>query len=67
MIDAGSSGTRVHVYTYEAPVDGSSYATVLLPERKLKVQPGLSSYAAHPDASGASLEPLILFAKQQVG
>jgi apyrase len=37
-----------------------------LPEPKLKVEPGLSSYAADAAGAGASLQPLLEFAGQHV-
>jgi apyrase len=65
VLDAGSTGTRVHVFSY-AVDPRSSYATLQLPEPKLKVEPGLSSYAADAAGAGASLQPLLEFAGQHV-
>jgi apyrase len=67
MIDAGSSGSRVHVYNYNPPAAAGMYASVRLPEARMKVSPGLSSFAAaHGRGAGDSLVPLLEFAKQQV-
>jgi hypothetical protein len=44
----------------------STYPVVELPESVLKTSPGLSSYAGDPAAAGASLQPLIQFAKSKV-
>jgi hypothetical protein len=44
----------------------SAYPVVELPEMVLKTTPGLSSYAGDPAAAGASLQPLIQFAKSKV-
>ncbi|KAF6262519.1 nucleoside phosphatase family-domain-containing protein [Scenedesmus sp. NREL 46B-D3] len=65
VLDAGSTGTRVHVFSY-AVDPRSSYAQLQLPEPKLKVEPGLSSYAADAAGAGASLQPLLEFARQHV-
>lgn len=42
IMDAGSSGTRVHVYQYVIP-DGSVLPVVQHPEATMKTEPGLSS------------------------
>jgi Golgi nucleoside diphosphatase len=73
MIDAGSSGTRLHVFRHWR--DSSTGHVVVVPvhyehpQRKsaLKVTPGLSDLAAVPKAKLASyLSPLIAFAVAQV-
>lgn len=64
-IDAGSSGTRVHVFQYQhAP--WPAYLQLQLPEPTLAVEPGLSSYASFPTQAGSSLAPLLKFAYSQV-
>ena len=66
MIDAGSSGCRVHVYRYGkvGNIDGPLY---LLPKHvSLKVKPGLSSFAKEPNKAGESLKGLVDFVKEQV-
>lgn len=65
ILDAGSTGTRVHVFKYSADAR-SSYAVLKLPEPKLKVEPGLSSYVSNAAGAGASLRPLLKFAEQHV-
>lgn len=65
VIDAGSSGTRVHIFAY-VPASGHGYSTVKLPQRVLKVEPGLSYYATAPNAAGESIRPLIEYAEQWV-
>ncbi|XP_050371986.1 probable apyrase 6 isoform X2 [Argentina anserina] len=63
VIDGGSTGTRVHVFGYEADggfdfgKDGSA---------SLRVSPGLSSFAEDPRAAGGSLRELVEFAKGKV-
>jgi Golgi nucleoside diphosphatase len=67
VIDAGSSGCRVHVFklTWSGRADG-------LPDvdwpahTKKKINPGLSSFEDNPAAAGASLEPLIKFAIAEI-
>ena len=66
MIDAGSSGCRVHVYRYGkvGHLEGPLY---LLPKHgSLKVKPGLSSFAKEPSMAGESLKGLVDFVKAQV-
>ena len=71
VIDAGSSGSRVHIYKLDWTESKQSQGQVMfpnleLPEPKLKTKPGLSSFALHPDAAGESLSDLIAFAVQHV-
>ena len=65
VIDAGSSGCRLHVYTL-TQVPGKSLPQVELPDKKLKKSPGLSSFENNPDQAGASLQGLLEFAKEHV-
>jgi len=41
LVDAGSSGSRVHVYSYTW-AGGDLYPAFQLPDKKLKTKPGLS-------------------------
>jgi hypothetical protein len=66
MIDAGSSGCRVHVYRY-GKLDKESGPLFVLPQHtSKKVKPGLSSFAKNPDGAGPSLEGLITFLKEAI-
>lgn len=56
IIDAGSSGTRVHVYEY---TNNLSSTPVIHETFAKSVQPGLSSYAPTGDGAGASLKPIL--------
>ncbi|KAH0641302.1 hypothetical protein KY285_037888 [Solanum tuberosum] len=65
IFDAGSSGSRVHVFHFSQNLD-------LLPIGEYglevfdKVKPGLSSYENNPKAAAKSLEPLLLKAESVV-
>lgn len=65
VIDAGSSGSRVHIfkYTFEA---GADLPRLQLPDLAFKTTPGLSSYAARTREAGDSLLPLVEFAVAKV-
>eukprot|EP00960_Hanusia_phi_P043663 756188-Hanusia_phi.AAC.2 len=65
VIDAGSSGCRIHIYRYFF-ARGELLPTISLPDKKLKKSPGLSSFASHPSDAGASLSGLIAFAMENV-
>ncbi|AYU77414.1 ATP diphosphohydrolase [Leishmania donovani] len=62
VIDAGSTGSRVHVFQYERGRTG----LVLLRERFKRVEPGLSSFATDPDGAKESLAGLLRFADKVV-
>ncbi|KAJ9114906.1 hypothetical protein QFC20_001279 [Naganishia adeliensis] len=55
VIDAGSTGSRIHVYKFNncGPTPSLEYETFKA------VQPGLSSFARDPTAAAASLDPLM--------
>lgn len=62
MIDAGSSGSRVHVYSF----DVSQGSPKLLDEKFEMLKPGLSSFADDPAAAAKSLDPLMKVALESV-
>ncbi|KPA73260.1 ATP diphosphohydrolase [Leptomonas pyrrhocoris] len=62
VIDAGSTGSRVHIFQFERAKDG----VVLLSERFRRVEPGLSSYALNPDGAQSSLQSLLELAMEAV-
>lgn len=66
VLDAGSTGTRVHVYEYTVGGARGDGAVLLLSTRDLKVSPGLSSYASDPDGAAASVAQLLRFAVAHV-
>ncbi|KAG5509034.1 hypothetical protein JKF63_06041 [Porcisia hertigi] len=59
VIDAGSTGSRVHVFQYERTNSG----VVLLGERFGRVEPGLSSFATKPEDAKESLRGLLRVAE----
>ncbi|XP_078473154.1 LOW QUALITY PROTEIN: nucleoside diphosphate phosphatase ENTPD5-like [Lampetra planeri] len=65
IIDAGSTGTRLHVYTFSRPQPGGR-RMVLQGEEFLSVEPGLSAYANHPEQCRASVRSLIAVARRHV-
>ena len=64
IMDAGSSGTRVHVFRWDGAKPG--IPDLQMPSHTLKRNPGLSSFANEPAAAGASLKELLEFAAQKV-
>jgi apyrase len=62
VIDAGSSGSRVHVYELRN-IDGSYEVVDELFE---SLKPGLSSYKHDPAAAAASLDPLLQAAVDRI-
>lgn len=64
VFDAGSSGTRIHVYSWRSnPVSGGFE---LVEDDLVKIKPGLSAYAQDAKAAGLSLEPLLAHAERKV-
>ncbi len=66
LIDAGSSGSRVHVFELRQDNSQGDIPNIRLPPHKLKIEPGLSSYEDRPEDAGHSLQPLIDFAASKV-
>lgn len=56
VIDAGSTGSRIHVFKFE--VDGKQNL-VLIDDKFEQLKPGLSAYADDPEAAASSLKPLL--------
>lgn len=54
IVDAGSSGTRLHLYKHES--EGPTYK--ITEEFSEDTKPGLSSYASDPEQAGPSLKKL---------
>ncbi|KAL6596257.1 hypothetical protein ACP70R_047621 [Stipagrostis hirtigluma subsp. patula] len=69
VIDAGSTGSRVHVIAYHRAAAAGRDALPRLDwarTNSLKANPGLSSFAADPSGAGRSLAPLVEFARRRV-
>ena len=66
IIDGGSSGTRIHVFTYRVEGGNVVYDFGYNGLASMKVNPGLSSFAEDPDSTGRSLVELLEFAKDRV-
>ncbi|KAM9840170.1 ectonucleoside triphosphate diphosphohydrolase 5 isoform 1-T2 [Aulostomus maculatus] len=64
MFDAGSTGTRIHVYTFIHT--GSEELPVLDNEMFHSIKPGLSAYADSPEMAGHSVRVLLKVAKTTV-
>ncbi|RWW69874.1 hypothetical protein BHE74_00022504 [Ensete ventricosum] len=65
IIDAGSSGTRIHVFGSKGE-SGAIPSLVPGSTAVMRVTPGLSSFSGDPERAGASLEELLEFAKGKV-
>ena len=66
VFDAGSSGTRIHVHTWQTGGGGAKDAFDLISDDLLKIKPGLSAFKDRPSEAGASLAPLIDYAKTKI-
>ncbi|XP_053192909.1 ectonucleoside triphosphate diphosphohydrolase 5-like [Scomber japonicus] len=64
MFDAGSTGTRIHVYTFIQ--SDSEELPVLDNEMFHSVKPGLSAYADSPEVAGHTVRMLLKVAKKTV-
>lgn len=62
MIDAGSTGSRVHVYEF----DVCSQPPILIKETFEMLKPGLSSFDTDAKGAAASLDPLLKIALEAV-
>jgi guanosine-diphosphatase len=56
MMDAGSTGSRIHAFEFNYHADG---AVELIDELFEQTKPGLSAFAADPKAGANSLRPLL--------
>ncbi|KAK7208246.1 nucleoside phosphatase family-domain-containing protein [Myxozyma melibiosi] len=62
MIDAGSTGSRIHVYEFQ----NCQEMPELVREVFEMTQPGLSSYPDNPQGAAESLDPLLAVAMKEV-
>ncbi|KAK8941508.1 putative apyrase 6 [Platanthera guangdongensis] len=66
IIDAGSTGTRLHVYAYTISPETRLPVIDQASTSEMKVRPGLSSYSGDPAGAGASLLELLDFGKGKI-
>ena len=66
IFDAGSSGTRIHTYSWKEGGYGPRSHFDLIEDDLLKIKPGLSAYKDKTSEAGASLAPLIAHAKKKI-
>lgn len=66
IFDAGSSGSRIHVYTWKTGGGGPKDQFDDVTDDLLKIKPGLSAFKDKPAQAGASLSALIEHAKAKI-
>jgi hypothetical protein len=68
MIDAGSSGSRIHIhkYTWDRSTNINALPDIQ-PSIQKKLKPGLSSYARNPAGAREGIKALLDFAKSEKG
>ncbi|XP_002971296.2 probable apyrase 5 [Selaginella moellendorffii] len=64
VIDAGSSGSRLHIFSYKVEKLFPHIDTQDIPS--LKTKPGLSSFSSNPQQAGESLVELLDFANARI-
>ncbi|KAJ7222967.1 nucleoside phosphatase family-domain-containing protein [Mycena rebaudengoi] len=62
MLDAGSTGSRIHIYKFNHCGPSPAYEYEVF----MQIQPGLSSFAGKPDDAAASLDVLLDHARTVV-
>lgn len=63
VFDAGSTGSRVHVFRFDA---GGAGELALVDDTFEQLKPGLSSFAKEPEKGAESLKPLLAIAMKTV-
>lgn len=67
MIDAGSTGSRIHIYKFNNCPNGADSSSPMYEyETFHQIQPGLSSFSDTPSKAADSLEPLLALALKRV-
>uniref|UniRef100_A0A3Q3DRC6 nucleoside diphosphate phosphatase n=1 Tax=Hippocampus comes TaxID=109280 RepID=A0A3Q3DRC6_HIPCM len=66
MFDAGSTGTRIHIYKFIQKDPGNPRLPVLDNEMYHAVKPGLSAYKDNPEEGGNTVRQLLKIAKKTV-
>ena len=65
VFDGGSTGTRVHCFSWDSSKPGLPDVTEM-PGGRMKVTPGISSFESRPENAGASLAPLLDLAERVI-
>ena len=67
ILDAGSIGSRIHVYEFKSgQAESADEVPILLSETFEMTRPGLSHYADDPVKAAASIDPLLQIALEKV-
>ncbi|CAK9136343.1 unnamed protein product [Ilex paraguariensis] len=66
VIDGGSTGTRIHVFGYRIRNGVSEFDFGGEGWDSMRVNPGLSAYAAEPEGAGRSVADLVEFGRKKV-
>lgn len=67
VFDAGSTGTRIHVFSYRIDLNSVNQARLILEKDHFyQVKPGLSSYNDNPEEAAISIIPLLDVANQVI-
>ncbi|CAG2113348.1 unnamed protein product, partial [Medioppia subpectinata] len=59
VMDGGSTGTRVHIFSFTTQINGKTRRIFLESETFQSIKPGLSSYADSPTDAAVNLQPLL--------
>ncbi|CAG2171607.1 unnamed protein product [Oppiella nova] len=59
VLDGGSTGTRVHIFSFTSQIAGKTRRIFLENETFLSITPGLSSFAGNSSHAAHSLQPLL--------
>lgn len=65
IIDAGSSGSRAHIFRYRH-ASPAAVPHVQLPQQMHKVEPGLATFAQRPERAAEYVHEMLSWAEQQV-
>ena len=67
VLDAGSTGTRIHVYKFQSSLDNENLDTFVLKNEIFEEKkPGLSSFADHIDKAEEQIDQLLNIADKHV-
>jgi len=66
VIDAGSTGSRIHVYPYVYVPNSSLPRFMIDQEFSKKLSPGLSSFEKNPSKAGSSIDGILAEAKKNI-